>query len=111
MLDLRLMLDGVDVVTSGDGADAMSALEKRQPDVVVTDLDMPVMDGLELIQHIRRDASLRETPILLLTGTPDAPRAVEALTYPKVRCMKKPPRFDDLAPTLRDMVEMGKSAD
>jgi len=59
---------GYEVVTAVDGADAFSKLGTRPFDVVVSDVEMPNMDGLALAARIRADPKYRELPILLVTS-------------------------------------------
>lgn len=56
---------GYDVVTAGDGIDAWHALRSGTFDLVLTDVDMPLLDGLRLIRRIRKDLRLRGLPILI----------------------------------------------
>jgi chemosensory pili system protein ChpA (sensor histidine kinase/response regulator) len=58
---------GFDVVTASDGAVALQALETTAIHAVVTDLEMPNMNGYELIEHLRRRPSTRDLPIVILT--------------------------------------------
>lgn len=58
---------GHQVYVAGDGAEALNALREHRPDIVITDLNMPVMDGLEFIEAARADAAGRDVPLLLLT--------------------------------------------
>jgi two-component system chemotaxis response regulator CheY len=60
-------IDGVVIVEATDGANALEKLAEIQPDVIVTDLNMPVMDGMTLIQQIRARDNLANTPIIVLT--------------------------------------------
>jgi len=65
------------VVTVGDGADGLAALQRDPFDLVLLDMFMPRMTGLELLAHMRR---LRiETPVLMLTGNDDTRSAADAL--------------------------------
>ena len=57
---------GCDVTLAGNGREAMDLLRRDLPDIVLTDLDMPVMDGLELVQAIRRDYPA--LPVILMSG-------------------------------------------
>jgi CheY-like chemotaxis protein len=70
---------GHQVVATPDGAAALDAVRKYRPDVVVTDLDMPHMSGLDLCRAIRADAQLRHIPVLLASGSllPGDERAAE----------------------------------
>src|SRR3989442_1706144 len=65
------------VVTVGDGAAGLAALQRDPFDLVLLDMFMPRMTGLELLAHMRR---LRiETPVLMLTGNDDTRSAADAL--------------------------------
>jgi CheY-like chemotaxis protein len=74
----RRFLDGFDmeVETAEDGTSALAAAREAAPDVVVTDVDMPVMDGLALTRHLRSDASTRGVVVVVVTG--DAPEQAKA---------------------------------
>jgi CheY-like chemotaxis protein len=50
-----------------DGADALLLLEREKPDLVMTDLDMPVMDGFTLLERIRESPTLRDVPVIVLS--------------------------------------------
>jgi len=57
------------VVVAGDGAAALEAVRTHRPDIVVTDVDMPRMTGLDLCRAIRADAGLRHIPVVLASGS------------------------------------------
>jgi DNA-binding response OmpR family regulator len=59
---------GFDVVTAADGRAALDQLRKRRPDLVVLDLGLPELDGLDVTRSIRRDSNL---PIIMLTARDD----------------------------------------
>ncbi len=56
------------VVEAGDGMAALELMQQRCPDVVVTDLALPRMDGFALIERIREDDRLRHLPVIALSG-------------------------------------------
>ena len=56
------------VVEAGDGVAALELMEKTCPDVVVTDLALPRMDGFALIERMRGDARLQHVPVIALSG-------------------------------------------
>jgi len=68
VLQMRLQIEGFDVAVAGDGAEAMSMIAKRRPHLVVCDLMMPVMDGLEVTRAIKGNPRLKAIPILVLTA-------------------------------------------
>jgi CheY-like chemotaxis protein len=72
-----LRLHGYDVMEANDGQEALDRLSEFQPELVVTDLMMPVMDGVELIRRLRDDPETVGVPILAITA--DASRHSEEL--------------------------------
>src|SRR4051812_49187175 len=60
---------GYRVALAADGREGVELAERLRPDVIVTDLDMPVMDGLEAAARIRRCDATQATPIVVLTGS------------------------------------------
>lgn len=73
--DIRVVLTraleraGHEVVATADGAEAWDVIQRLRPDVVVTDVDMPHMTGLDLCRAIRADAALRHIPVVLASGS------------------------------------------
>lgn len=76
MLRASLQSSGYDVVSAGNGLEGFETFEKTKPDLVITDMSMPQMDGLALVQEIRRIA---ETPIIVLSVRGAEPIKIEAL--------------------------------
>jgi CheY-like chemotaxis protein len=72
--DMRFMLRrileraGHEVAEAGDGAAALTSVRHARPDLVITDISMPVMDGAELIRRLRGDAAVAAIPILAVSG-------------------------------------------
>jgi chemosensory pili system protein ChpA (sensor histidine kinase/response regulator) len=58
----------IEVMTAQDGIDAIEQLHDRVPDLMLLDIEMPRMDGYELLKHIRADARLRHVPIIMITS-------------------------------------------
>ena len=59
---------GMDVVTAKDGLDAMLQLDDVKPDFILLDIEMPRMDGFEVVARIRNDAKLADIPIIMITS-------------------------------------------
>ncbi len=67
-----LLRDHYDVVTIENGFKAMLWLDKgNQPDLILTDVDMPEIDGFSLLSHLRKSGYYRSTPVFMLTGHSD----------------------------------------
>jgi two-component system, chemotaxis family, chemotaxis protein CheY len=71
LLRAALLDLGYRVVQAIDGAAGVEALEGERPDVIITDINMPHMDGFGFIERVRSDARHRATPILVLTTESD----------------------------------------
>ena len=67
-----LQQEGFEVLTAGDGAEGAVLAMREQPQVVVTDLDMPLMDGYQLARLLKSDPSTRHIPLLILTSHGEA---------------------------------------
>jgi two-component system chemotaxis response regulator CheY len=67
MVGYTLRQGGFEVVEAEHGQDALNKLETTTVDLLITDLNMPVMDGITLIQNLRKQPSMKTKPILMLT--------------------------------------------
>jgi PAS domain S-box-containing protein len=78
---LRRDLDeaGYRVIVAGDGAEGLALAKANHPAAVVSDINMPVMDGYAMCQAIRREDSLKATPVILLTMLSDAEDVIRGL--------------------------------
>jgi two-component system chemotaxis response regulator CheY len=78
MLRLALVQAGFDVVQAEDGVHGLEMLEAERPDVIVTDINMPRMDGFGFIEGVRSNERDRAIPILVLTTESDADKKDKA---------------------------------
>ncbi|MHB8284922.1 MAG: response regulator [Caulobacteraceae bacterium] len=72
MLKLALTQAGFRVVQAEDGVHGLEVLQGETPDVIITDINMPRMDGFGFIEAVRLDTDRRAIPILVLTTESDA---------------------------------------
>jgi chemosensory pili system protein ChpA (sensor histidine kinase/response regulator) len=63
-----LQREGYRVVLAADGLQALERLQEERPTVVLSDIEMPRMDGFDLARNIRSDAALRDLPIIMITS-------------------------------------------
>jgi DNA-binding NtrC family response regulator len=94
-----LAAEGHEVVTAASGAEAIGKLGAGRFDVVVTDLKMPEIDGLELLKRIKQ-GPLADTAVLMMTAYGSIPLAVEAVKLGAYDFITKPFRNEDLLPLL-----------
>lgn len=71
MVAFTLKGAGFDVLEAVDGQDALSKVSGKRIDVVITDINMPIMDGITLVKELRGQADFKATPILMLTTETD----------------------------------------
>lgn len=78
---LRMLLrdHDVEVVEAPHGQRALELIEEQLPDVVITDLRMPVMDGHELIERLRADERTSDVRVLIWSADPDRSLPVDAI--------------------------------
>jgi two-component system, chemotaxis family, chemotaxis protein CheY len=60
-------LHGVRIVEANDGVDGLKKLSAEKFDLILTDINMPIMDGLKLVSLVRNDVNYRSTPIVVIT--------------------------------------------
>ena len=68
-MTLPLSKRGYDVAAGGNGEEAIDLVRSHRPDLVILDICMPLVDGLEACQRLKNDARLKDIPIMLITAT------------------------------------------
>lgn len=98
ILAAQLSRDGYDVLTAGDGEEGLALLRENHIDLVITDLKMPKLDGLDLLR--RALAEDRELPIIMITAHGTVDTAVEALKLGAFDYLTKPFDKDEVRQTV-----------
>ena len=88
MFELFLDMYGHEVMLAGNGTEGIKIFEAQKPAIVFTDIKMPGMDGLAVLDHIKTLAP--ETEVIIMTGHGDMDLAVEALNHEATDFIKKP---------------------
>src|SRR5215472_9911467 len=70
-MDYNLKQAGYQVITAADGASALEAARRETPDLIILDIMLPEMDGLEVCRQLRRENNTATTPIMMLTAKGD----------------------------------------
>ena len=95
-----LKRDGMQVLAQPtDGAEALEAMEQLHPDVILTDCDMPHVDGIEFVQRLRATGDL--TPVVMLSGQAEPDTIAQATAAGVNRYLIKPVSAEMLTMVLR----------
>jgi CheY-like chemotaxis protein len=100
---LSTILDMYDVVTAGNGREAVEVLEQRPVDVLVTDLAMPVMDGFALIAYVTNQRST--LPVVVLSGMASHSVDQRLSGFGGLRVLSKPASYQDVAQCVLEEIE------
>jgi len=99
VLSMSLKADGYDVIPAHSGAEGIAAFEKERPDIVLTDIKMPGMDGIQVLKKIKSIAPQSE--VIIITGHGDIDNTIEALQYGASDFINKPVRDEALSIALK----------
>lgn len=104
-MQIRFLLEesGFGVATARNGVEAMADLRRQAPDIVVTDLQMPIMDGLALVEAVRHE--FPSLPVVLITAHGSEETASQALRAGAASYVPKRNLHADLVATLNDILE------
>ncbi|MGK5088918.1 response regulator [Bdellovibrionota bacterium FG-2] len=95
----KLTSMGCEVITAKDGLSGLKSVERFSPNVVVTDVQMPNMGGLEVLRKVK--VLSPDTDVILMTGYGDTPTIIEALRTGAHDFLGKPFDFEDLAESIK----------
>lgn len=87
---IKLRNNGFDVRTAENGAVALECVKAEKPDIIVTDFQMPVMSGLELIENLRSEPETADIPVIMLTARGFAIEEEKKQQLNITACLSKP---------------------
>lgn len=79
ILERRLNLEGFKVFTANNGPSGLHILHKEPIDLILLDINMPVLDGITILENIRKDNSLSHIAILMVTANDDVNTVLQCL--------------------------------
>jgi adenylate cyclase len=106
ILTTRLAAEGYETVTAADGEEALAAATTRRPDLILLDVMMPKVDGLEVCRRLKHDASFAFTPIIIVTAMADAKDIVTGLDAGADEYLTKPVDHQALIARVRSMLRI-----
>jgi adenylate cyclase len=106
ILQMRLESQGYEVVTAGDGVEALEKTRELLPDLVLLDIMMPKLDGIETVKRLKADASLPFIPVILVTAKADGADVVAGLESGGDDYLTKPVDHAALSARVRAMLRI-----
>lgn len=97
-----LSAEGYETLSAHDGESGLTQAHEQRPDLIIVDLDLPGINGRQVIEMIRNDGPLSEIPILIVTGA-DVKEAETAVEAGANGYLTKPIEFDDLTGVLSEL--------
>lgn len=110
MLALILREEGFDVVTAQDGQMGFDCAWCERPDLILTDIEMPNMDGIQMILGLRREPELQAIPVLVLSAVPQASLR-QAVSAGADKALQKPVQIGALIELIRQIIAHTTSRD
>jgi two-component system chemotaxis response regulator CheY len=104
MVSFTLKGAGFDVIEAEDGQLALKAIVGKKPDLIITDLNMPNMDGLTLIRELRAQNDFKSIPILMLTTEQGDDKKAEGRSAGATGWIVKPFKGDAVLATFKKLV-------
>ena len=105
LLDATLTFKGYKVVTARNGQEALEAIQRERPALVITDIMMPKLDGFGLVHRLRINPKTREIPVIFLTATYVALEdKAFALNIGATRFIEKPVNFEKFLETVNQLL-------
>ncbi len=103
LLTATLAREGLRTTSATDGAEALTAIREDPPDVILLDIEMPGIDGFEVLERIKGDEAVRHLPVIMISGLDDTESVVRCLEIGADDFLPKP--FD--AAILRARINAG----
>ncbi len=105
---VHLSTDKAQVALAGDGVEALNRIAAGAPDIVLLDLEMPRLDGFEVLERLRADPANRELPVIVVTGREDVAAIDRAFEAGATSFLVKPINWRLLSYQIRYVMRAGR---
>jgi two-component system chemotaxis response regulator CheY len=96
----------LDVVEADDGVDALRRIAGTKFDIIITDINMPILDGLKLVKRLRADENYKDVPIVIITTEGAAEDRQRALTLGANAYITKPIQAQQVISLVREILTL-----
>ena len=108
--DIRTLLttsfesQGYQIISAADGTQGWEMLKNHKPDLLITDINMPGIDGIELLKKVREDSDLKDMPVIMLTGKSADEEILSGLSHGADHYITKPFTIKTVLNTVKMML-------
>ena len=106
IFEMRLAANNYEIITASDGEEGLAMAKERLPDLILLDIMMPKMDGIEVCRHLRADSSLPFMPIIMVTAKTDSKDVVAGLEAGADEYLTKPVNHAALVARVKSMLRI-----
>lgn len=107
-LEEILKFKGFSVITAEDGKNGLDIATKREPDLIISDIMMPEMDGYEVLKNVREHPAITNTPVILLTAKTLTESKIKGLEHGADDYITKPFNTKELVARVNNLLEIRK---
>ena len=104
-IEYRLKFCKFDVITASNGKEGLEKAANEKPDLILLDINMPVMDGHETLERLKNHPDLRDIPVIMLTAYSDKRDIAKAAEFGIADYVTKPFDFTDLMEKISTALE------
>jgi len=101
---IKLRNNGFEVISAGDGQEGFKRACEEKPDIIITDFQMPIMTGLEMVQKLRRREQTKDVPVVMLTARGFAVGDEQKRDLKISECLSKPFSPKELLRDIEDIL-------
>ncbi len=101
---IKLRNNGFEVISAGDGQEGFKLACEEKPDIIITDFQMPIMTGLEMVQKLRRCEQTKDVPVIMLTARGFAIGDEQKRDLQISECLSKPFSPKELLRDIEDIL-------
>lgn len=101
---IKLRNNGYEVISADNGAEAFDLAQKEKPNIIVTDFQMPIMTGMELVEKLRQHDETKDIPVIMLTARSFAISKEEQQDLQISGCLSKPFSPKELLGNIEDIL-------
>lgn len=104
-IECRLKFCQCDVVTAANGKEGLDKAAAEKPDLILLDTNMPVMNGYEMLEQLRKNPDLKNIPVIMCTALCEAENIARASSYGILDYVTKPFDFADLMEKIENILK------